>query len=699
MKRKHSTKRALIASVVSLCLCFSMLIGTTYAWFTDSVTSSGNIIKSGTLDIEMRWADGDEDPATATWTDAASGPIFNYENWEPGYAAARHLEISNVGSLAFNYKMTIVADGTVSKLADVIDVYYFDTSKAFVRDDIANATYLGTLTQVLGTNDNLSKTIRGSIEPNASADDYTIVLKMQESAGNEYQGMDLGCTFSIKLLASQMAYEEDSFDENYDDNTKVPDESIPAALVRPIDDLNINYRLGLNGSTESGTLDTGYKFEPTSSLTEAQSSMYRYWHADFVVYTDSSVPANSMALAGYYNEWCKAIGGDWIALTADVDIDANTEIRLVETLGATVNWEEICKYGNDGLGFQCGAMDLTGVNAGTTLTVELRLYETTKAWDAEDGTANTETGNYIIVNSFKYTFESKTTDTSVITVGSAAELQAALDNAAAGTTYINFVDDIAGDVTVSQKAGVNLVINGCSYKYDGSIQINGNSNIGSETLVIKNVNFETANATSASGHDAFIWSCDSNAPVRYAHNVNVENCSFTAVAGSLAEKAFVGVKVQQAYNIAVINSTATNMHSLMQAESCATEVSVDGCKVINCKSGVSFNNTLNAVITNTEIESVVDGGYGIRHKGQVNNYSLTVENCTIKAFVPVLIRNMTGNGYTATFDGENDFTATNDFGYEVVVSAGDWDNDASAPTAPTGSYTLVGANGFSKNVG
>ena len=58
MTNAKSTKKALIASVLSLVLCFTMLLGTTFAWFTDSVTSSNNIIKAGNLDVEMYWADG-----------------------------------------------------------------------------------------------------------------------------------------------------------------------------------------------------------------------------------------------------------------------------------------------------------------------------------------------------------------------------------------------------------------------------------------------------------------------------------------------------------------------------------------------------------------------------------------------------------------------------------------------------------------
>ena len=53
----NTTRRSLSTSIVALVLCFSMLVGTTFAWFTDSVTSSGNVIASGNLKVEMEWSD------------------------------------------------------------------------------------------------------------------------------------------------------------------------------------------------------------------------------------------------------------------------------------------------------------------------------------------------------------------------------------------------------------------------------------------------------------------------------------------------------------------------------------------------------------------------------------------------------------------------------------------------------------------
>ena len=137
MIKTKSTKRALVSSVVALFLCFTMLLGTTYAWFTDSVTSSSNIIKSGTLDVEMYWAEGTEEPTNANWQDASQGSIFDYENWEPGYTSVRHIKIENKGTLALQYKIVIIADGEISDLTDVIDVYYEDPAM-----QISDATLL-----------------------------------------------------------------------------------------------------------------------------------------------------------------------------------------------------------------------------------------------------------------------------------------------------------------------------------------------------------------------------------------------------------------------------------------------------------------------------------------------------------------------------------------------------------------------------
>ena len=218
MTKKHSTKRALIASILVLCLCLTSFIGTTFAWFTDSVTSANNIIKSGTLDVEMYYADGTlAVPAeeSTSWEDASKGAIFSYDNWEPGYAVARHIKIANEGTLALKYSVRFLPNGEVSELANVIDVYYADPAVQVAdRTALTDDMKLGTLADVLA---NMGATANGTLEAGKN-DTITLVLKMQESAGNEYQDMSIGADFAIQLVATQTTAEFDSFDNQYDVN-------------------------------------------------------------------------------------------------------------------------------------------------------------------------------------------------------------------------------------------------------------------------------------------------------------------------------------------------------------------------------------------------------------------------------------------------------------------------------------------------
>ena len=219
MTNSKHTKRALLASILSVVVCAAMLAGSTFAWFTDSVTSAGNIIKSGNLDVEMYWAEGTTDPSATTtvWKDASKGPIFNYGLWEPGYTEVRHVKISNVGSLALKYQIHIAATGTVSKLAEVIDVYYIKGGQQIAnRAGLANLEPIGTLAEVLANPAVANGHISGKKDDVVSSDIATIALKMQETAGNEYKDLSIGSEFAIKLSATQYTEEIDSFDKDYD---------------------------------------------------------------------------------------------------------------------------------------------------------------------------------------------------------------------------------------------------------------------------------------------------------------------------------------------------------------------------------------------------------------------------------------------------------------------------------------------------
>lgn len=227
MKNTKTTKRALVISVVALFICFTMLIGTTYAWFTDVVTSSGNIIKAGTLDAVVTWT-ADFDAAEDTWNNVqadGADPIFGYELWEPGYATACYLKVKNDGTLAFKYKVQIITEGPLAdengiKLSDVIDVYYASEKVAVSDRDLDNnagLTKIGTLSDIIAGTVAIDDVLLAG-----EADYATLVLKMQEDAGNEYQDLSVGTSFDIVLFATQYTSEADGFNNQYDADAEFP---------------------------------------------------------------------------------------------------------------------------------------------------------------------------------------------------------------------------------------------------------------------------------------------------------------------------------------------------------------------------------------------------------------------------------------------------------------------------------------------
>ena len=223
MKKRNSTKRALLLSALSLLMCVSMLIGSTFAWFTDSVTSKSNKIQAGNLDLDLELLNKD----TKQWTSIgdSTDPIFNYALWEPGYTEVKVLKLVNKGTLALKWVAKFISEYELTILADVIDVYVCTNEEALAYPTDRNLDgyrKLGTVREFVNT---LETTEEGVLL--AGEDVFIgIALHMQESAGNEYQGLPLikapGVGFDIRFLATQYTYEKDSFDDQYDANAVVP---------------------------------------------------------------------------------------------------------------------------------------------------------------------------------------------------------------------------------------------------------------------------------------------------------------------------------------------------------------------------------------------------------------------------------------------------------------------------------------------
>ena len=268
-------------------------------------------------------------------------------------------------------------------------------------------------------------------------------------------------------------------------------------------------------------------------------------------------------------------------------------------------------------------------------------------------------------------------------------IQEAVDAAVVGDNAIQLLANIDGDVRVSQQEGVNITINGKisdteNYQFNGTVFVDGNSrSTGTETLTIQNINFYTADDS----RDFISCNDGGNAVIRYAHNVTVRNCNFTATETS---NAVLAMRFRQTYNIRVEGGNFKNLHSVMWATG-VTGITVNGIVAENCKEGgLSLGTSTDLKVENVDIEGKL---YGIRLGGNNNSTeilggTLTVTGSKIKAKTPVLARNA-NSATTFTFNGTNVMTEENDANdYWCIICDGGY-NGEETPTYPLGQVTVV----------
>ena len=220
---KSNTKRALLSSVLAMILCLGLLIGTTFAWFTDSVTSSGNKIKAGTLDVDLLMG-----TAVNTYTSIAdkNAAIFGANSlvaqnnpadtlWEPGKTQIVYLAVENKGNLdlKYNIALNVVDGGLIGSLEYAI----IDGAK-YGDIDVNNVNSWAALKANAQTGDVVAGTTvaapNGAITVAEKIEYFALAVHMKEDADNKYQGKDI--TIDVTVLATQLASEYDSFGSSYD---------------------------------------------------------------------------------------------------------------------------------------------------------------------------------------------------------------------------------------------------------------------------------------------------------------------------------------------------------------------------------------------------------------------------------------------------------------------------------------------------
>ncbi len=299
MTESKTTKRALAASIGCMALCVVLLIGTTFAWFTDTASTSVNKIQSGTLDVALVDASGAELTGGLTFQKAA-GNETETVLWEPGATYnTNEFYVKNNGSLALKYKLSIDGVDGDTGLLKAIDFSVIDKDGYAV--DLS--TFEGHLT-AKGTD-------------NCKSGAYKIKAHMKEDAGNEYQGKTLE-GIKVSVTATQDAVEYDSTSKEYD---KKAEYATPVAsatdLVAAIadggdivlaQDVVMDQRLSITG-------DTTIYGNGTSKISVADSLK-----DNRVVTVNDNTAATTLTLSGVTIDGTNVERGLSVFTNSDLDI-------------------------------------------------------------------------------------------------------------------------------------------------------------------------------------------------------------------------------------------------------------------------------------------------------------------------------------------------------------------------------------------
>ena len=195
MTNRKSTKRALLGSVMAMVLCLAMLVGATFAWFTDTASTGVNKIQAGNLDVQLVDENGNSlEGKTLEFKKAANAAEGEAVLWEPGCTyELPAVYVKNNGNLALKYKVAITGINGSAKLNEAIDWT--------INDADLSADH--------------------SLSAGATSEALTIKGHMKESAGNDYMNESID-GIAITVYATQDAVESDSFNSTYDANATYP---------------------------------------------------------------------------------------------------------------------------------------------------------------------------------------------------------------------------------------------------------------------------------------------------------------------------------------------------------------------------------------------------------------------------------------------------------------------------------------------
>ncbi len=399
MNNTKTTKRALLSSVMAMLICVAMLIGTTFAWFTDTKTASVNTIKAGNLKIAI--VDENEDDLTEALS------FKNVEGntnilWEPGATfRTDKFYIMNKGDLHLTYKIEINnTEVSYNKLNEVIDFCLVDEN---------------------GTEFDLNSEL--DLAPNDKSDALQIQGTMSQDADNAYQDKSLDGV-AITVYAKQKTFEKDYKDDQYDKDALYDDEIITVntadAFIAAFANLQQDQIITLTGNIDmtsktwtpvrnmgftlngNGNTVTGLNGPLVATTSGNQDYTIKNITFDRLTVTDAAVTEYAALIA--YADTCNYIMMDNVTITnANITSTKYAAGFVAYASGYGADWDGPvyashnfinCKLENStitGNGSTGGLIAHAGGNKATTTTVT----DFTQSGNTIQGEDREHTGNII----------------------------------------------------------------------------------------------------------------------------------------------------------------------------------------------------------------------------------------------------------------------------------------------------------------
>ena len=445
---KFSSKKALLLSLLSMVICVSMLIGSTFAWFTDSATANVNEIKSGNLDIVLEkqnadgtWSEVSENTALDFLRKGTDGKLAEDANifWEPGCTfELPMLRIRNNGNLALKYQVVISGATGDTMLLDVIKF------KAYVGND----------TEGTAVNVNDGKPVaEGMLVPAEKADETNkseqtikISAHMDETANNDYKNLKV-TGITITVVATQTAYEYDSTRNDYDADATFPtrvDGAVKADSDTVLKDKETDHNIKFTA--------------PAGSLSSESESISKVSLVVDKAATPATITVGNLQSSVSYEVTLKDQNGKTVSASGEALFEV--EMKVGKNLSGIKVYHDDVEMTDDGAALTENADHFVYDSTTGYITMKVSHFSPfTAVYNKENWSDRTSEDYTVPVDE----------DDKVVTITSAAELAKLASEVNSGKSYNGYTVKLANDIDLGSHMWTPIGKSGSTFQgiFDG----------------------------------------------------------------------------------------------------------------------------------------------------------------------------------------------------------------------------------------